>query len=64
MSPKYEIWDISTLGHGEPPTPLFMHKAYYDFTSAYIEYTSRCIKVPCVIMYKSNYDKKETEKYD
>lgn len=65
MTHRYEIWDIFALGHGEAPQPLFMHVAYSEFASAYIEYTKRCQRTPCVIMCKRLDNKeKETKKDD
>ena len=62
MTHRYEIWDVSSLGHGENLQPLFMYEAYSEFATAYIEYAKRCQRTPCVIMCKYLDNKEEEAK--
>ena len=47
---KYELWDITTYGHGEPPIPFSRLESSDDFGEIYKSFLKKIKEVPCVII--------------
>ncbi len=46
---QYEIWDVISYGHGEPPTPFTLIERSEDFSEIYSKYRTLSQERPCVI---------------
>lgn len=46
---QYEIWDVVSYGHGEPPTPFTLIERSEDFSEIYSKYRTLSKDRPCVI---------------
>lgn len=54
---KYELWDITVYGHGEPPIPFTKLESSDDFGTIYRSFLKTIKKVPCVIIVQEHQPK-------
>ena len=51
---KYELWDVTVYGEGEPPVPFTLLNKSDDFSEIYYEFQKTAKDRPCVIFLKTD----------